>query len=186
MTSLEWQAYALGSRLSPAPEAKQNLEIITIDEASLEELGKWPWPRSLLGVMVKKLDGVGARTVGIALPLHTAQSEFGVNRLDSMRDQYDGKYEKTVKDMLFRARQRLDTDGALAANLKRADNTVLAISYGLNNERRKGATSESRLLALKSYVLENYDRPQTGWLDYFPSVLSKGLPSVTRLEGGQR
>ncbi|MDJ0833372.1 MAG: serine/threonine-protein kinase [Gammaproteobacteria bacterium] len=180
MTSLEWQAYALGSRLSPAPEAKQNLEIITIDEASLEELGKWPWPRSLLGVMVKKLDGVGARTVGIALPLHTAQSEFGVNRLDSMRDQYDGKYEKTVKDMLFRARQRLDTDGALAANLKRADNTVLAISYGLNNERRKGATSESRLLALKSYVLENYDRPQTGWLDYFPSVLSKGLPSVTQ------
>ncbi len=179
-SSLEWRAYALGTRLAPAPESKTNLEIITIDEASLEELGKWPWPRSLLGVMVKKLDGVGARTVGIALPLHTAQSEFGVKRLDSMRDQYDGKYEKTVKDMLFRARQRLDTDGALAGNLKRADNTVLAISYGLDNERRKGATSESRLQALESYVLDNFNPPPASWLDYLPSVISQGLPEVSQ------
>ena len=101
MSTLEWQAYGLGARLAPEPETKTNLEIIAIDEASLEHLGKWPWPRSYLGVVIKKLNESGARVVGLALPLHTPQSEFGVRRLDSMRSTYEGKYQKTVKDILF-------------------------------------------------------------------------------------
>ena len=144
MSTLEWQAYGLGARLSPSPEPKSNLEIIAIDEASLKQLGEWPWPRSYLGVVIKQLNAAGARTVGLALPLHTPQSEFGVRRLDSMRDTYQGKYEKTVKDILFLARQRLDTDGALAASLKRSDNTVLAITHGLNTDTRPGAASSTR------------------------------------------
>ena len=106
ISTLEWQAYGFGARLSPAPESKNNLEVIAIDEASLQQLGEWPWPRSYLGVVIKQLNKYGARTVGLALPLHTPQSEFGVKRLDSMRDTYDGKYEKTVKERLERWRKR--------------------------------------------------------------------------------
>ena len=152
MSALEWQAFGLGARLSPAPESKNNLEIIAIDEASLEQLGEWPWPRSYLGVVIRELNKHGARTIGLELPLHTAQSEFGVSRLDSMRDTYDGKYEKTVKDILFRARQRLDTDGALAASLKRSDNTVLAITHGLNNDMQRGSAA-TRRKTLESHAL---------------------------------
>ena len=180
MKSLEWRAYGIGSRLLPAPEAKDSLEIIAIDEASLEELGEWPWPRSLLAVMVKKLDGVNARTIGITLPMDTAQSEFGVRRLDSIRDQYEGKYEKTVKDMLFVARQRLDTDGALAVSLKRSANTVLAISYGMNNDRRIRATSENRQQALESYAVKGFNPSSGGWEKYVPSVLTSGLTEVAQ------
>ena len=178
MKSLEWRAYGIGSRLLPAPEAKDSLEIIAIDEASLEELGEWPWPRSLLAVMVKKLDGANARTIGITLPMDTAQSEFGVRRLDSIRDQYEGKYEKTVKDMLFRARQRLETDGALAVSLKRSANTVLAISYGMNNDRRIRATSENRQQALESYAVKGFNPSSGSWEKYVPSVLTSGLTAV--------
>lgn len=181
MSSLEWQAYGLGARLSPSPEAKNNLEIIAIDEASLQQLGEWPWPRSYLGVVLKKLKASGARTAGLALPLHTPQSEFGVRRLDSMRDTYEGKYEKTVKEILFLARQRLDTDGALAASLKRLDNSVLAITYGLNNDMQKGSASASKQ-TLSSYAFSDFPAATDNWSAFVPSVLTKGVPVLSQVQ----
>jgi CHASE2 domain-containing sensor protein/tRNA A-37 threonylcarbamoyl transferase component Bud32 len=181
MSTLEWYGYGVGARLSPAPEAKDNLEIIAIDEASLQQLGEWPWPRSYLGVVIKKLNASGARTIGLALPLHTPQSEFGVRRLDSMRDAYEGKSEKTVKEILFLARQRLDTDGALAASLKRSDNTVLAITYGLANDIRRGAPSVSRQ-TLESYAFADFPSATDNWKAYLPSVLNTGIPVLTQAQ----
>ncbi len=181
MSSLEWQAYGLGVRLSPAPESKNNLEIIAIDEASLQQLGEWPWPRSYLGVVLKQLQAGGARTAGLALPLHTPQSEFGVRRLDSMRDTYEGKYEKTVKEILFLARQRLDTDGALAASLRRLDRSVLAITYGLNNDMQKGSASVSKQ-TLSSYTFSDFPAASDQWSAYVPSVLTKGVPVLTQVQ----
>ena len=181
MSTLEWQAYGLGARLSPSPEPKSNLEIIAIDEASLKQLGEWPWPRSYLGVVIKQLNAAGARTVGLALPLHTPQSEFGVRRLDSMRDTYQGKYEKTVKDILFLARQRLDTDGALAASLKRSDNTVLAITHGLNTDTRPGAASSTRS-TLESFALPDFPSDSNTWYDFMPGVLNQGIPEITQAQ----
>jgi serine/threonine-protein kinase len=181
MSTLEWQAYGLGARLSPSPEPKNNLHVIAIDEASLKELGEWPWPRSYLGVVIKQLNAGGARTVGLALPLHTPQSEFGVRRLDSMRDTYKGKYEKTVKEILFLARQRLDTDGALAASLKRSDNTVLAITHGLNTDIRPGAASSTRR-TLESFALPDFPSDSNSWSDFIPGVLSKGVAEITQAQ----
>ncbi len=181
MSTLEWQAYGLGIKLSPAPESKNNLEVIAIDQASLEQLGKWPWPRSYLGVVIKKLNSSGARTVGLTLPLHTPQSEFGVHRLDTMRDTYEGKYRKTVKEILFLARQRLDTDGALAASLKKSDNTVLAISYGLSNETQKGSPSISRE-TFESFAFPNAPAASETGRSYIPGVLNIGIPEIKQAQ----
>ncbi len=181
MSSLEWRAFGIGSRLSPAPEARKNLEIIAIDEASLQQLGEWPWPRSYLGVVIKQINKHGARTVGLTLPLHTPQSEFGVKRLDSMRDTYDGKYEKTVKDILFRARQRLDTDGALASSLKRSDNTVLTITHGVNSDMPRGAGSAGDR-TLQSYALKDFPAETTGLPAIIPSVLTQGVPELKQAQ----
>jgi serine/threonine-protein kinase len=181
MSNLEWYAYGIGARLSPAPESKTNLEIIAIDEASLQQLGEWPWPRSYLGVVIKNLNASGARTVGLALPLHTPQSEFGVRRLDSMRDAYAGKSEKTVKEILFLARQRLDTDGALAASLRRSDNTVLAITYGLFNDIQRGLPSVSKQ-TLEDYAFSDFPSQTDNWKSLVPSVLTRGVPVLTQAQ----
>jgi len=181
MSTLEWRGFGIGSELSPAPGSRGNLEIIAIDEASLQQLGEWPWPRSYLGVVIKHLNKNGARTIGLTLPLHTPQSEFGVRRLDSMRDTYSGKYEKTVKDILFRARQRLDTDGALAASLKRSDNTVLAITYGLNTDTRRGSGTSGES-TLKSYALSGFPAESNSLSAFLPSVLNRGVPELAQAQ----
>ncbi len=181
MSTLEWRAYGLGARLSPAPESNNSLDIIAIDEASLQQLGEWPWPRSYLGVVIKHLNASGARTVGLTIPLHTPQSEFGVRRLDSMRDTYEGKYEKTVKEILFLARQRLDTDGALAASLRRSGKTVVAITYGLNNDIQRGSPAASKQ-TLESYAFAEFPAEANDWSDFVPSVLTKGMPVLSQAQ----
>ena len=181
MSTLEWQAYGLGARLSPAPPSRNNLEVIAIDEASLQQLGEWPWPRSFLGVVINNLNASGARTIGLALPLHTPQSEFGVRRLDSMRDTYEGKYEKTVKDILFLARQRLDTDGALAASLRRSDNTVLAITYGLNHDLQRGSASALKQ-TLETYAFSDTPAEASDWSTFVPSILTQKVPELAQAQ----
>ncbi|MDX1633620.1 MAG: CHASE2 domain-containing protein [Marinobacter sp.] len=43
--------------------AADDLVIVGIDEQSLEQIGRWPWPRSVHGELVRKLDQAGARTI---------------------------------------------------------------------------------------------------------------------------
>ena len=44
----------------PAPP----VTIVDLDEASLAEIGQWPWPRTVLAQMVNRLTGAGALAIG--------------------------------------------------------------------------------------------------------------------------
>lgn len=51
-------------------EAKQRpVVIVNIDEASLTQLGQWPWPRTLIAELVDKLQKAGAAVIGFDLML---------------------------------------------------------------------------------------------------------------------
>ena len=41
--------------------------IIAIDDASLQELGRWPWPRARHADMLERLDKAGASAIGMAV-----------------------------------------------------------------------------------------------------------------------
>ena len=51
-------------RLWPRDDSvPQPVRIVDIDEASLRELGQWPWPRTLLATLVDELTELGAATI---------------------------------------------------------------------------------------------------------------------------
>ncbi|MEM9782773.1 MAG: adenylate/guanylate cyclase domain-containing protein [Pseudomonadota bacterium] len=52
-------------RVDPRPFEQDGIvRVIDIDEASIRELGQWPWPRSFLAAMVDRLNDAGAAAVG--------------------------------------------------------------------------------------------------------------------------
>ena len=63
-----WTQDRIGQWLAPA--ASDRIAIVAIDDASLAQLGRWPWPRELLADAVAKLGN--ARAVGINLLLSDA------------------------------------------------------------------------------------------------------------------
>ncbi len=46
---------------------QEQIVIVTIDEASLEQIGSWPWPRSMHAQLLTKLRQAGAKTIGVDL-----------------------------------------------------------------------------------------------------------------------
>src|SRR5215475_3810569 len=51
-------------RAQPRPyRADLPVRIVDIDEKSLEKLGQWPWPRTLIGQLVDRLADAGAAVV---------------------------------------------------------------------------------------------------------------------------
>jgi len=51
-------------RLHPRPDADMPVRVIDIDEASLAEMGQWPWPRDRLATMADRLGELGAAAIG--------------------------------------------------------------------------------------------------------------------------
>jgi adenylate cyclase len=46
-------------------EARKEIVVLGIDDKSLEDIGAWPWDRSVFAQIIDKLNAAGARTIGI-------------------------------------------------------------------------------------------------------------------------
>lgn len=60
---LREQAMDQYQRLSPRPHIEQPVRVVDIDEASLAQIGQWPWPRDRLADLVDRLSGLGAAAI---------------------------------------------------------------------------------------------------------------------------
>jgi adenylate cyclase len=59
---LDWHAQLRG-RIPPPP----NITLVAIDEASLERIGRWPWPRTRTAEIIERLTEGGARVITLDL-----------------------------------------------------------------------------------------------------------------------
>jgi signal transduction histidine kinase len=72
----EWQVRFTDTffRLSPIPEPKSQVVLVTIDDRSLQHYGRWPWSRSLVAKLTNTLVRDGASVVGLDILLSEPQS----------------------------------------------------------------------------------------------------------------
>lgn len=63
MRGLELYVYDTGVRMS-AREPSDRVAVIAIDDKSIENIGRWPWPRSIQAEMIAQLKAAGAKVVG--------------------------------------------------------------------------------------------------------------------------
>lgn len=64
---VEWLgtlAFDTYQRISPRESTVRPVVIIDIDEASLSEVGQWPWPRTVIADLVTRLSELGAAAIG--------------------------------------------------------------------------------------------------------------------------
>ncbi len=60
---LQVQVFDTYQRLSPRPHGGTPVTIVDLDEESIERIGQWPWPRSVLAQIVDRLGQLGAATI---------------------------------------------------------------------------------------------------------------------------
>jgi adenylate cyclase len=87
LTAVEEQLGSLGWLWSPATQPEERINIIAIDEKSLEEVGSWPWPRSTMAQLSSRLAdaGVQLQLYDIHFPEAKDGDEFFVGALQNSR-----------------------------------------------------------------------------------------------------
>jgi diguanylate cyclase (GGDEF)-like protein len=56
--------FYLSSKFNPLPKSGQNIALVTVDDESLREVGaRWPWPRSVMAEIIKRISANGPAVI---------------------------------------------------------------------------------------------------------------------------
>ena len=87
---LDQAIYDTSLSLSPR-SAKQPIVLVTIDEASLRELGQWPWPRALHATVIQHITQAGPKAILLDLLLSEASKDAEQDQVLARALQGSGK-----------------------------------------------------------------------------------------------
>jgi adenylate cyclase len=118
--------------------------IVAIDEKSLSELGRWPWPRTTLARLVDALKGYGAKAVGFDIVFAEPDANSSLKTVtDLSKGMTDAGIRDTrILDLLEAKRKLADTDAALARSIQTAGNVTLGYFFHMTKKEVGHLTAE--------------------------------------------
>ncbi|MDQ2988858.1 MAG: adenylate/guanylate cyclase domain-containing protein [Pseudomonadota bacterium] len=135
--------------------------IVDIDENSLNEVGRWPWPRDRMARLVDRLfDNYHVRLLGFDIVMAEPDNSSGLRGLEQLGAR-EFKDNAQYHAGLARLRPALDYDEAFAASLR---GRPVILGYYLSNE---GASSGAMPApALASGLLAGHNIAITTWRNF--------------------
>ena len=138
MEKMERVAYDTGVSLTNRnPGAAERIVIIAIDDASIDRIGRWPWSRTELAQMVRKLAKAKTKVVGLQIFLVEPQAGVGLRHIRKI-----SKYVKKtrfprtarkqisyIKRQLRRAEREMDADRLLAKAIPLRKNLYMPMFF---------------------------------------------------------
>lgn len=142
--SFERSAYDLGVRAAQQ-RPNNKIAVIAIDNESISNIGRWPWPRNIHAEMQQTLKQGGAKVIGQTAFFVEPQLDPGLNYIQELLQfyansnllQFDKGNQKISADIaelgnrLINAEKDLNTDQILADSLNNSGNVVLAMHMGI-------------------------------------------------------
>ncbi len=109
------RAFDLYQQLQPRPvPADLPVRVVTIDEAALDALGQWPWPRTVIATLVERLHALGAASIGFDVVFAEPDRTSPRNLLGALPDRGDREALEAVIETLQ------DHDVVLSKSFERA------------------------------------------------------------------
>jgi len=134
--TLELKYYDVVMKLRGAPDAESDIVMVDIDEDSIEKLGRWPWPRSLLSKGILKINEGKPKVIGLNLLLTEAEVSEGLREIESLEKTFEkdllkgtGQQGKAFLQELQDVKVRLDNDKKLTEAFQSAGNVVLPVFF---------------------------------------------------------
>ncbi|HSV78750.1 MAG TPA: CHASE2 domain-containing protein, partial [Ramlibacter sp.] len=112
-----------------ARQPSDRVAVIAIDDTSIANIGRWPWPRDIHAALIDKLAAARAKTVVHTVFFFEPQTERGLAYIRRIKEALGTSEaagpEQPVGQLIAEAEQALDTDGKLAAAMSRAGNVLM-------------------------------------------------------------
>ncbi len=150
LDTLELKLYDGMMNLRGDPNESNQIVLVDIDEDSLEKLGRWPWPRSLLARCIDRITTGDPRVIGLNLILSEPEVNPGLKALgdletlfldvvDDRSEEGGGVFLKALND----ARIDLDNDAKLTEALKASGRVVLPVFLEESEAPIKGKVDDA-------------------------------------------
>lgn len=133
--TLERRFYDFSST-STSRQPSDRIAVIAIDDQSISNIGRWPWPRDVHAKMIDTLAAAKAKTI-----VHTAfffepQTDPGLAYIRKMKEALGptvdaGGSNAAVGQLIEEAERALDTDTALALSMRNAGSVLIPSFYAL-------------------------------------------------------
>lgn len=109
--------------------------IAVIDEKSISELGRWPWPRTSMAKLVDQLKVSGAKAVGFDIVFDEPENT-NLKMIEELFSEIKktGVKNSTVISLFNKKKAVADTDAILAASIGRAKNITLGYFFHLSKK----------------------------------------------------
>lgn len=123
--------FAARGPIDPSPY----VTLAVVDEKSLSEEGKWPWPRKKMGDLITKLSDAGARVITFDIVWAEPDDQRSVKTVDAMQDQAKALeiQDPNFNQYLIELRSQADHDQLLADAVKNSDAKVV-LGYFLQTD----------------------------------------------------
>lgn len=155
-----------------ARAASPEVVIVAIDDASLEQFGRWPWSRALMAQLLERLAHADAAVIGFDI----VQSESGADRdLDRVRERLTGLDERTWNAVRGALDQGAADDDRLAQAVRASGRAVLGYFFDL--ERQEDGERPAQLPTYN--LVQNGRGPQGETGIPHARMLQGNLPALT-------
>lgn len=132
--AMDLKVYDMMMNLRGTAGAADQVVLVDIDDDSIEKLGRWPWPRSLLARGVKYINTGKPRVIGLNIILSEPQKNEGLKELKNLETLFrqkvldqagpaGGSFLQTIAD----TQKRLDHDRQLAEAIKKSGKVILPV-----------------------------------------------------------
>ncbi len=137
LQSLERKAYDIGVNASER-DAGNQIAIIAIDDESIANIGRWPWPRDVQAKMLDKLAAAKPKVIGNTVFFLEPQLDPGLAYINQISDFVASSSSLAIdldtpqlSALIAEAQSSLNADAKLASSIKVANNVVLAMPFVL-------------------------------------------------------
>ncbi|HYR36182.1 MAG TPA: serine/threonine-protein kinase [Burkholderiales bacterium] len=133
LPGLERKAYDAALQAA-SRQPSDKVAVIAIDQQSIDNIGRWPWPRDTHAKMIDVLSQAKARAIGYLVFFAEPENEK-INRALAKIMDASAPTEGQSLALLKEAQDQFNTDGRLAASMQRAGNVVLPLLFVLEAPR---------------------------------------------------
>ncbi len=128
--TLERRYYDFAST-STSRQPSERIAIIAIDDQSIANIGRWPWPRDVQANLIDQLAAAKAKTIVNTTLFFEPQTDRGTVFIRKMKDLLadptiaPGSVSEQLGKVIADAEVALDTDAKLAASMVKAANVLV-------------------------------------------------------------
>ncbi len=166
--TLEYKLYDLRAKLRKPQGASDKIVIVAIDDQSITNIGRWPWPRSVIAGLIDQISQFGPKVIGLNILFTDPDRNQGLEEISRLKASFIQlmfqlqKKLKSKKDQellanflqdMTETEMALDNDTILSTSIENAGNVVLPMFFTL-----KGALageSESEIPVLSNNAIIN-------------------------------